>query len=135
MRSLLEKCGLGDKVHVYSSGTSVTTPRRASENAIIALNEIGLDLTKHKSQLTTRELIEEADLVLAMTEEHKRYVLSILSDARDKVFTLIEYATGDKGDISDPYLMDIDTYRSVRNEILKYLELVLDRIEGEFIRR
>lgn len=132
MRSLLEKRGLGDKIHVYSSGTSVTAPRRASENAITALNEIGLDLNKHKSQLTTRKLIEEADLVLAMTEGHKGFLLNTLPNAKDKIFTLIEYATnGERGDISDPYLMDLDTYRSIRDEILKYLELVLDRIEGE----
>ena len=129
MRSLLEKRGLGDKIHVYSSGTSVDIPRGASENAIIALNEIGLDLTKHKSQLITRELVEEADLVLAMTEGHKRYVLSIMPEAKDKVFTLIEYATGgSKGDISDPYLMNIDTYRNCRDEILKYLEPALEKL-------
>lgn len=130
MKSLLKEKALEDRVYIYSSGTAVDVPRPASENAIIALKEMDLDLTKHRSKLTTEELIDKADLVLAMTEGHKNFVLSIMPEAKDKVFTLIEYAKdGEKGDIMDPYLMNLETYQKCRDDILKHLKLLIKKLE------
>ena len=67
MKSLLKEKGLEDRFSIYSSGTAVDKSRAASDNAISALKEIGLDLTAHRSKHTSRELIDKADLVLAMT--------------------------------------------------------------------
>ncbi len=134
MKSLLKEKGLEDRFSIYSSGTAVDKSRAASDNAISALKEIGLDLTAHRSKHTSRELIDKADLVLAMTSRHKDYILSIMPEAGEKVFTLIEYAgDGEKGDIMDPYLMNLETYRRCRDHILKYLKLLVEKLGKSFI--
>lgn len=131
--NLLKKQNMEDKVCVSSAGTSVYMSLPASDNAISALKEWELDLTNHMSKLLTVEILEEADLVLAMTQAHKNHVLKLLPSAEDKVFTLIEYATdGEKGDVADPYCMDLETYRSCRDEIGKYLEMALDKMSSKF---
>ena len=129
LKSILKNHNIEDKIHISSSGTEVDVSLPASDNAIAALKELELDLTKHRSKLVTRELIDEMDLVLAMTEAHKDYILKIMPEAKEKIFTLIEYASGEKGDIADPYRMDLETYRKCRDDILKYLEMVLEKIK------
>lgn len=130
-KNLIKKHNMEDKFNVSSAGTAVNMPLPASDNAISALKDFELDLTNHMSRMITREMLEESDLVLAMTEAHKNYVLKLMPEAKGKVFTLIEYATdGEKGDIADPYCMDLETYRSCRDEISKYLEMIIQKMKA-----
>jgi protein-tyrosine-phosphatase len=129
-KSLLKKEDMQDKVSVSSAGTAVNMSLPASDNAISALNDLKLDLSNHRSRLITMEILEEVDLVLTMTETHKNHILGLMPEVKEKVFTLIEYATdGKKGDIADPYCMDLKTYRDCRDEIYNYLKMVLEKIK------
>ena len=128
-KEILKREKLDDKVRVKSSGTSVYISLPASDNAIEAVRELGLDLTSHRSQKINMDLLEEADLILTMTRAHKAHLLRIMPEARDKVFTLVEYATdGQEGDISDPFGYDLETYKKCRDEILKYLEMIVEKV-------
>ncbi len=130
MKAMLEEYDLKGAVEVVSSGTAAGIGMPASDNAIEALKEIGLDLTAHRSRPITYQLIKDADLILAMTEGHKEHVLINAPEAKDKVFTLIECATkGIQGDISDPFLMSLNTYRECRDEIKKYLLMLLEDLK------
>lgn len=130
LKNLVKKYNIEDKFIISSAGTAVNMSLPASDNAIFALKDFELDLTKHMSRLVTREMLRETDLVLAMTEAHKNHVLKLMPEAEGKVFTLIEYATdGEKGDIADPYCMDLETYRNCRDEIRKYLEMVIQKMK------
>ncbi|MDD2481486.1 MAG: low molecular weight protein arginine phosphatase [Lutispora sp.] len=128
-KEILKRDKLDDKVKVSSTGTSVYTSLPASDNAIEAIRELGFDLTSHRSQKLNIDMLKEADLILAMTRVHKAHVLEMMPDAKNKVFTLVEYATnGREGDISDPYGYDLATYKRCRDEIKKYLEMVINHL-------
>lgn len=128
-KEILKREKLDDKVKVKSSGTSVYSSLPASDNAIEAVRELGLDLTGHRSQKVNIELLREADLILTMTRAHKNHILNIIPDARDKVFTLVEYAIdGKEQDILDPFGYDLETYKKCRDEIMKYLEMVVKKV-------
>lgn len=128
-KEILKREKLDDKVKVKSSGTSVHTSLPAYDNAIEAVRELGLDLTSHRSQKLSIDLLREADLILTMTRTHKAHVLNIIPDAKDKVFTLVEYATdGKEEDILDPFGYDLEVYKRCRDEINKYLEMVVKKI-------
>lgn len=130
-KNLIKKHNMEDKFSISSAGTAVSMLLPASDNAISALLDFHLDLTNHMSRLATREILEETDLVLAMTEAHKNHVLKLMPEAEGKVFTLVEYATdGEQGDIADPYLMNLETYRNCRDEIGKYLEMIIPKIKA-----
>ena len=130
MKDLTKKSGMEDKVYISSAGTGVNLSLPASDNAVEALKEIGLDISNHWSRPLTQELIEGSDLILGMTEAHKKHIIKILPEAEVKTFTLIEYATDNKkGDIKDPYFMDLDTYRDIRDEIMKYLKMAMEKIK------
>lgn len=129
-KDMLKREKLDDKIRVKSSGISVYTSMPASDNAIQAVRELGMDLTGHRSRRLDIDMLREADLILAMTGVHKARILDIIPAAKDKVFTLIEYASdGKEGDVSDPFGYDLDTYKKCRDEIRKYLEITLKKIK------
>jgi beta-galactosidase len=75
-------------------------------------------------------LIDEADLVLAMTRSHKAQLLAIKPDASHKIFTLAEYCAEDNGrDISDPFGGDLNTYKRCRDEIAENLKKLIDMLD------
>ncbi|MDF2521319.1 MAG: low molecular weight protein arginine phosphatase [Clostridia bacterium] len=119
----------GKAVETGSAGTAVFGSQGASKNAVLALKEMGIDLSSHRSRSVTREMIDKADLVLTMTRSHKAQLLALKPDAHEKVFTLAEYCSGqtDK-DISDPFGGDLNTYIACRNEITDNLKKLLDKL-------
>ena len=64
------------------------------------MRERGLDITPHRAQQITPELIANSDLVLVMEAGHRRAIDASEPTARGKVYRLGEWR--DK-DIEDPY--------------------------------
>ena len=95
-------------VKVSSAGLQVGTDSSVSESSVAAMREIGIDISSHKPQQITREIIENSDKIICMTATHK---------------AILEL-TGVKADISvlgsgifDPYGSDEDMYAVCRRQI------------------
>ena len=100
---------LSGRAEVISRGLMMTGAG-ASEESIAVMRELGYDISGHMSRRITREDIESADLILTMTETHKLILINAVPEAKDKIFTLCEYAKTE-GDIPDPYGLGIEEYR------------------------
>ncbi|MBR0089760.1 MAG: low molecular weight protein arginine phosphatase [Clostridia bacterium] len=111
-------------VRIESAGLFATEGSMASDNAIKAMIPYGIDLTLHRTQPVTEDLLKQCDLILTMTEAHKMVLEPM---AKDKVFTLMEYAGG-QGDIPDPYGGDLDEYAECARVIYGALTNVAERI-------
>ncbi len=112
-------------VLIESAGVFAAEGDTATDNAIAALAGMGIDLSGHRSKRITSELVEMADAVLVMTSGHKMLLNEI---AKDKVYTLLEYA-GLSGDISDPYGGDDEVYRKTADEIHSTLLSIAERLK------
>ena len=120
------------ELSIKSAGTAAFGNQTASRNAILALRELGIDLTRHRSQVVTAALIDEADLVLTMTNSHKNQVLALKPNASKKVFTLSEFTFQDiTRNISDPFGGNLDTYIECRNEITEYIKKLLCILDSQ----
>lgn len=109
-------------IEVRSAGVFALDGSEASQNAQKVLAENELEYTHVSTQLSKTE-VDWATLILTMTEDHKQAVLLRFADAKDKIFTLSEYAEGfDVGDISDPYGGSLDMYRIAFNQIKEAIE-------------
>ena len=62
----------------------------ATGTAVDTLDELGLDLHRHRSRVITPDLVGSADLVVAMAREHVREVVIRRPDRYGRVFTLRE---------------------------------------------
>lgn len=130
LRYHLDREGLSGKYQVSSAGTSAFPGMPASHNAIQALKAIGIDLSGHCSSLVDESLIDSADLILAMTSSHKRRLLQLKPDADKKTYVLSEYCGGTSyKDIDDPFGGDLDIYTGCRDEINKYIELLVKKLK------
>lgn len=74
---------------------------------------------EHEAQPVTRELMEEADLVVTMTEDHRIYLVQKFGFP-EKVITL-------PGGVGDPYGGDFEIYRTAADQILKGLETLVEQ--------
>ncbi|MFP4017226.1 MAG: ribose 5-phosphate isomerase B [Halanaerobiales bacterium] len=115
---------------VISAGISSFPGQMISQNAAKVLREEGINSEEHSSKQLNEEILSEADLILTMTGNHKRRILSSFPEYTDRVFTLKEYAGNivDGSDIIDPFGQSELIYRETRDEIRKCLESILGKL-------
>ncbi|HEX3620851.1 MAG TPA: hypothetical protein VHT97_00890 [Acidimicrobiales bacterium] len=80
---------LGVDARVASAGL-LRAGLPASAHGIDVLRDRGLDMTEHRSQAITRELLASADLVLGMAREHVREAVVLAPTTWPRTFTLKE---------------------------------------------
>ena len=117
-----------DKLSVLSAGISVFSPAPASENAVLALNDMGIDISNHTSRQLTDDMINDADIILTMTKSHKQIIENVCDNISDKIYTLTGFAYGTDTDVSDPYGMDLDEYRKCAHQIYDALESAFPKL-------
>ncbi|MBM7615114.1 low molecular weight protein arginine phosphatase [Alkaliphilus hydrothermalis] len=123
-------------IEISSAGTYAMEGGKASPQAIVVMEEWGLSLEEHRSTPITKKLVEEADLILTMTMNHKRALLYMLPDAEEKVFTLKEFTEEEipidmraSLDISDPFGQPVEVYRNCAEEIKECLLKLLVKLK------
>jgi protein-tyrosine-phosphatase len=127
-RRELEKSG-DVLIRVRSAGTDTETGLPASENAVQAMKDMGLDLTDHRSSVLDEALISQADLILALADRHLKEIIRKLPEAADKAYTIGSYA-GIEGDVADPYGGDLKVYRKTAGELANLAALTVGRLLG-----
>ncbi|MCX7569562.1 low molecular weight protein arginine phosphatase [Tumebacillus sp. DT12] len=95
MRRRLEGAGLAGKWEVRSAGVAAYAGQSASQGAREALRTRGVDGESHQATLLDEELVKWADLILTMSQSHKRAILERHIEALDKTFTLKEFVDDD----------------------------------------
>jgi protein-tyrosine phosphatase len=101
------------KIKIISAGTNAGVGLSMAHNARNVLKEMGLEPEEHKSQPLTISLIDEADLIFAMTSEHLKFIEELSLEARKKARLLDPHGN----DIEDPIFGDINVYRNCANKI------------------
>ena len=81
--AIMDKIAVENDLDVFieSAGIFAEDGQGASENAIKALMKYGIDLSGHRTQPVTEDLIKQCDLILTMTEGTSKY-LSLWQKAR-----------------------------------------------------
>ena len=88
-----------------------------SENAVTVMNELGIDISNHKSRLINKERVGCADKIYCMGESHKTALLS--------AGVLMQQLEILGGGIPDPFGQSIDVYRSCRDKIIASIDGLL----------
>ena len=87
-------------ISVTSAGLGAPVGEPASEYAVVLMEERGIDISSHRAQQLTAELVRKADLILVMESRHKKAIESGDPAARGKVFRLGEWLNRE---IADPF--------------------------------
>ncbi len=89
-----------EEITVESAGLGALVGHPASDYAVELMDERGIDISSHRAQQLTPDLVSKADLILVMESGHRRVIDENDITARGKVHRLGEWQ--DK-DIDDPY--------------------------------
>lgn len=118
----------GFDVEFHSCGIAVFSSEPMSENSIAALKSRDIDSSEHISKPVSKELMEKADLVLAMTRTHKEVLKEDYPEHEEKVHTLIGYVVKLDRDVYDPYGRDIEIYNICCQEILFLIDKLFEKL-------
>ena len=81
---------------VRSAGLAAGPGSRATDHAVEVMRSRGLDLSAHRSQPVSSELLAWADRVLCMTEVHRNRLLAQYPEHAAKIESIPE-------EVEDPY--------------------------------
>ncbi len=122
MNRILAREGRRSEYRVYSSGTWAMAGQPASSHAVQVMAEQGIDISAHRSRSLTQPQIEEADLILALAQEHKTAILGHFRGGEGKTYLLSEMI-GLHHSVADPYGSDSRAeYRRCAAIIKRFLE-------------
>ena len=130
LRQAAEAAGLPD-LEVSSAGIGAWEGAAASEGAYLVMLEQGLDLSDHRARLLTKEMVDEADLILTMARSHLGRVREMGGGGR--VHLMGEFAghRGERSEVRDPYGAELEQYRETQRELAEMIPAVLSRLSGQ----
>jgi protein-tyrosine phosphatase len=135
MAEALLRAKAGDRFNVRSAGVFAIDGGPAAREAVQVLSEKGID-DHHQSKKLDEALIRWADVILTMTESHKRTVGEQFPESAGKVYTLKEYADDDpktakKWEKLEACYAELETKRALeQNENIDLLEKEIRALEA-----
>ena len=93
----------------------------ASSEAVAVMREIGIDISSHRNRALTRALVDEAAIILAMTDGHRREIERRFPEAAAKVRLVKSFGAAPAEDVADPFGASVDAYRHIRDELVQAL--------------
>ena len=126
----VEREGLLD-LEVDSAGTLGIRKARASDGAIEAMAEIGIDITAHRSKGVKSKVLAPTDFTLAMSHDHLDYLALRHPEGEDERFLLRAFERGPEPDanprdLADPIGHPIDFYREQLQMITSCVDHLVD---------
>lgn len=127
----LEEIGKQNDFLVDSCGMMTLGGESATMNSIKAIENYGVDMSKHRSKAITDIDIYSYDIILCMTMSHKLNLLLMYKDIENKIFTLKEYINDKNNedlDIKDPFGLNITRYEDCAKEIVENVNKLIEKI-------
>ncbi|MDR1891199.1 MAG: low molecular weight protein arginine phosphatase [Puniceicoccales bacterium] len=125
LKAALQKINLADNFRVCSAGIMAVENARASDLAIRVMEDFNLDISGHVSQRATQELLDSADVIFCLAENHRTFLLSNYKKMSKKCFLVREFLNVKDKDIFDPFFGNIDDYRRVCNDISSAMDSIV----------
>ena len=117
---------LGSDKHaivIDSAGVAAGDGHRASAEAVEVMDQWGIDLSGHQSEIITLELVDRADVIYAMTPAHAHALVRMVPESRAKVFPLDAMHP-----VLDPIGGPIEVYREVAEQLERLIQAKIKEI-------
>lgn len=117
---IIEDQGESEQWNVESAGTWGLDSEPASIGSQTVMNEMGIDISNHRSRRVDYDLLESFDLILTMESGHKEALRVEFPELSDRVFILSEMINVEE-DITDPIGGPIEEYKASADLIEHYI--------------
>jgi protein-tyrosine-phosphatase len=114
-------------LRVESAGVAARRGERVSENSVIALKKVGIDISQHVSQPLTQELLDRSKIVICMTESHRAMIQLQATPPPKHLYLFREFMPqrGDK-EVPDPFGGPLKIYELCRDEMVEAIPSLVD---------
>ncbi len=117
---------------IESAGTLGLIGEPASENAILACEEMGVNIGGHRSRGVTPELLRSFDYVFGMENAQIDYCKELAPGISSRIFLIGGFGSGAKNEeVPDPVGSDLRNFRKTRDLIREHIERIFPEIENE----
>jgi protein-tyrosine-phosphatase len=107
-------------IKVISAGVAARTGEPVSENSVLALKKVGIDISQHRSQPLTQRILDEALAVICMTESHRALIQVQAEPVPPNIFLFRQFVpSGAEKEIADPYGGPLRIYEAARDEMVE----------------
>ena len=117
-----------------SAGIAAAEGMPADPTAVEAVREAyGIDLRPHRTTPLRGDLIREAALVVAMTAEHRDWIVGRYPEAGSKIRVLTEFDPADpnpRSGIPDPFGGSLECYRKTLSKMEPPIRAILASIRS-----
>lgn len=115
---------------VISAGVAARGGETVSENSVLALKKVGLDVSDHVSQPLTQRMLDEALAVICMTESHRMMIQMQADPVPQNLFLFREFMPDsvDK-EIGDPFGGPLRLYESTRDEMVEAVPALVEHLK------
>jgi protein-tyrosine-phosphatase len=112
---------------VISAGVAAREGERVSENSVIALKKVGIDLSNHESQPLTRALVDGALAIFCMTESHRAMIELNFEPPPQHLYLFREFMPPPADpEIADPFGGSLKLYEACRDEMVEAIPSLID---------
>lgn len=127
LKSLVMKRPDAERWHIESAGTWARDGSPAALFSQLVMQEMGLDISNHRSKPVTRALLRRFDLILTMERQQKEGLLLQYKPFADRIYMLSEMV-GRFEDVPDPIGGEFIYYHATAKTIERLLSSGLDKI-------
>ncbi len=136
LRDYAGRQGKGSLIKVGSAGTHAWDGNPATPEARMAGARWGLDLSGHRAREVRRSIMDDADIILAMTHRHHHYLVQAFPERKNAIYLCLNFPRGlDQGsagvDVPDPIGESVEFYLDVLEMLNPALPVILSGALGE----
>lgn len=129
MQGKIKELKKDEEYIIDSCGIYANPGEKATKNAIEAIKEYGIDMESHRAKNIYQINLEDFDLIIGLTNQHKENIIRLFPTIKNKVYTLKEYVDPSISykDIDDPWGFNIYIYKSCAKEIVDYVDKLIKK--------
>ena len=122
-----------DQLEVVSAGVAAGYGDPASANSAAAVKKVQLDLSRHKSQPLTQDLIDRAFLILGMTRSHLDILQHYHTNLPARLHLFREFMGADHDpEIPDPFGQNFAAYAACMDAMAEAIPSLIDYLKREY---
>ncbi|MFI5335410.1 MAG: hypothetical protein ACHQ5A_01410, partial [Opitutales bacterium] len=112
---------------VHSAGVMARPDELVSENSVMALRKVGIDISGHRARPLTQDMLDGALAVLCMTEGHRSMIALQATPVPRNLHLFREFLPPPAPhEIGDPYGGPFRLYEQCRDEMVEAIPSLLD---------
>ena len=114
-------------LEVISAGIAAHDGETVSENSVVALKKVGIDISGHRARAITSEMANDAHAIFYMTESHRDAILMNIDPPPKHLYLFREFLPDEAGrEIADPFGSSITAYETSRDEMVEAIPSIVE---------